>query len=83
MPIFCQVDDNRVFALNFSREFDIRRIYQSSPVTDEEHFFDFAQGIGLKGYQKFLFSNFSHRLMHALPDSQNGSKRADIGQSLA
>ena len=83
MPIFCQVNDDRVFALNFSQEFDIRRIYQSSPITDEEHFFDFASGIGLKGYQKFLFSNFAHKLMHALPNKENSAKRDEIGESLA
>jgi len=48
-PVILQINKNRVFALNFSHEFEIDRKI-SHDCTKEEYFYDFAQGIGMKGY---------------------------------
>ena len=49
---------------------------------DEEKFFNFAAGVGLKGYQRFLYGNFSHRLMNSLPRRERLTKD-DVAQSIA
>ena len=48
-PIITQINKNRVFALNFSNEFEIERTC-STNFTREEFFYDYAVGIGMKGY---------------------------------
>lgn len=64
-PILCQINDKRVYAINFSHEQKFEN--NSTKVFDEENFFNYAAGIGLKGYSRYFYSNFSFKIMNALP----------------
>ena len=61
-----QVNNDKTFALNFSDKFSVNR-GESRDIKLEEHYYDFAKGVGLKGYERFFFPNFAHRMQHALP----------------
>jgi len=65
-PVLLQVNGDRTFALNFTDEFKVQRDV-SNDIHEEEHFYDFAKGVGLKDYEKFFYSNLSHHVMKALP----------------
>ena len=65
-PVLLQINNDKTFALNFSDQFKVNRD-ESRDIKHEEHYFDFAKGVGLRGYEKFFFPNFAHRLQHALP----------------
>lgn len=54
--------------MNFSHETSIEQV--DSKANDEERFFTFASGIGLKGYQRFLYGNFAHGIMNSLPNKK-------------
>ena len=79
-PILCQVNEKRIFALNFSQETSIEQI--DNKYYDEQKYHSFASGVGLKGYQRFFYGNFSHRLMNALPQKTHLSK-TDVVDSIA
>lgn len=81
-PVILQINKNRVFSLNFSQEFEIDR-KTSHNCTKEEYFYDFAVGIGMKGYQKYFLPNFACRLMEALPKGTKSYSSQEIGDSLA
>ena len=68
-PIILQVNDDKSFALNFSNQFQVGR-GESRDIKLEEHYYDFAKGVGIKGYEKFFFPNFAHRMQHALPNNK-------------
>lgn len=70
-----------MFALNFTDEFKITRTV-SNDIKEEEHYYDFAKGVGLKDYEKFFFSNFSHHLQHALPQKKEMLSKQDVADSL-
>ena len=71
-----------MFALNFTDEFRAEREV-SNDIKEEEHYYDFAKGVGLKGYEKFLFPNFAHRMQHALPQNKELLTSQDVADSLA
>jgi hypothetical protein len=79
-PILCQINQSRIFAINFSHETSIEHV--DNKPNDEERFFRFASGIGLKGYQRFLYGNFAHGIMNALPGNKLLTK-ADIQKSIS
>lgn len=79
-PILCQINSTRTFALNFSLETQIEQV--DSHYLDEEQFFEFASGVGLKGYQRFLYGNFAHKMMNTLPRSEQINKQ-QISESIA
>ena len=64
-----QVNNDKTFALNFSDKFQVDR-GESRDIKLEEHYYDFAKGVGLKGYERFFFPNFAHRMQHALPNNK-------------
>lgn len=64
-----QVNNDKTFALNFSDKFFVDR-GESRDIKLEEHYYDFAKGVGLKGYERFFFPNFAHRMQHALPNNK-------------
>ena len=69
-PILLQLSNDRVFALNFSQEYSISNEEQRKKITNEEHYFDFAKGIGFKNYELFSLPYFSEALMNALPKNK-------------
>ena len=81
-PVLLQINDDRIFAINFSQEYAISRGNDhSSAIHDEEHYFDIARDIGLKGYELFSLPYFAHKLMQALPPKQELSS-TDVTNSL-
>ena len=53
-PVLVQINDDRVFALNFTEEMQIQnRLDGTQPIHEEEHYYDFARDIGLRGYELF------------------------------
>ena len=72
-PVLLQVNGDRTFALNFTDEFKVQRDV-SNDITEEEHFYDFANGVGLKDYEKFFYSNLSHQVMKSLPNKRDGKE---------
>ena len=46
----------------------------SEDIQEEEHFYDFAKGVGLKDYEKFFYSNLAHQVMKGLPNKQDGKE---------
>ena len=67
-PVLCQIDGERTYALNFSQEYQIEaRQDRERNIKDEEHYFDFARDLGLKGYDLFALPYFSHKLINSLP----------------
>ena len=43
-------------------------------IRDEEHYYDFARDLGLKGYDLFALPYFSHKLINALPPKKEMTK---------
>ena len=66
-----QINSDTVFALNFSQEYKIEDRERTQSINDEQHYHDFAQQIGVTGYEGYAMPNFSHRLIQALPSDQN------------
>lgn len=81
-PILLQINKKRIFALNFSEEFEVER-KSSKDVTSEEYYYDFASGIGLKGYQRYFLPNFAARLMNSLPESKQEVSGKEVGHGIA
>jgi len=82
LPLLLQVNNDKVFALNFNDQVVSQDKGAAGwSIKDEEHYFDFGEGVGLRGYEKFLLPHFSHRLIHCLPDKQTFSSE-ELGQSL-
>ena len=80
-PVFCCVNNTHVYALNFSRETSIRDNHQDG-IKDEEYYFDFASSVGLKGYQRYFYSAFSHKFINALPRNR-GITRDDLNSTMS
>ena len=81
-PILLQVNGDKVFALNFTNEFKVTR-ETSNNIKEEEHYYDFAKGVGLNDYEKFFFSNFAHHMQHALPQHKSLLSAQEVANSLA
>ena len=69
-PVLLQLAGDRVFALNFSAAYSISNEDQRKKITNEEHYYDFAKGIGFKNYELFSLPYFSEALMNALPKNK-------------
>ena len=80
-PIICQVNKNRLYAVNFSDEIEISK--RNTSIKDQEHYFDFAYGLGLKKYELFSLSYLSHRLQMSLPDNKKTLTKDDVNQGIA
>jgi len=81
-PVLLQINDERIFALNFSTQYKIEsRLENEQKIYEEEYYFDFARDIGLNGYQKYSLPYISHKMMHALPPKMELST-ADLESSL-
>ena len=81
-PVLLQINNERIFALNFSTQCKIEnRDKSQSKIFDEEFYFDFARDIGIHGYQKYSLPYISHKMMNALPPKQEMTT-ADIENSL-
>jgi len=50
-------------------------------IKEEEHYYDFARGIGYKGYELFSQSLLAYKLMVSLPPKQEMNKD-DIAESM-
>ena len=81
-PVLLQVNKTRIFAMNFSQEFEVERT-SSKDITSEEYYFDFASGIGLKGYQKYFLPSFAFKLMQMLPKNKAEVTGQEVGSSIA
>ena len=81
-PVLLQVNNDKVFALNFTDEFKVER-EASNDIKEEEHYYDFAKGVGLKDYEKFFFPNFAHHVQHALPQKKELLTSQEVANSLA
>lgn len=81
-PVLLQINNERIFALNFSTQYKIQnRDKSESKIFEEEFYFDFARDIGIHGYQKYSLPYISHKMMNALPKKQQITT-ADIEDSL-
>jgi polyhydroxyalkanoate synthesis regulator phasin len=80
LPIICQIDDKRIFALNFSKEFEVER-QRSFDNNSEECYYDLAKGIGLKKFEQKLLPSFAFKLMESLP-GQGEFTGVQVGQSI-
>jgi hypothetical protein len=80
LPIICQIDDKRIFALNFSKEFEVER-QRSFDKNSEEFYYDLAKGIGLKKFEQKLLPSFAFKLMQSLP-CQGTFNGVQVGQSI-
>ena len=78
-PLLCSVNGTHFFAINFSHETNISR--DDNDPRDEEAYYRFARGIGMKGFAGTASSNFAHKLMNALPKKNDISKQ-DLSASL-
>ena len=81
IPFLKSINNDKVFALNFTDEFKVER-ETSNDIKEEEHYYDFAKGVGLKGYEKFFFPNFAHHMQHALPRKEVLTSQ-EVANSLA
>jgi hypothetical protein len=72
-PILCQLNGCHVYALNFSYETLVSQV--DNELEDEQHYYEFASGVGLKGFQRFFYSNFSHRFINSLPEQNQNYSR--------
>jgi len=80
--VLLQVNDERIFALNFSMQYRIAsRDTSDQSIYDEETYSDYARDIGLNGYKRFALPYISHKIMKALPPKKALSS-ADVQSSL-
>ena len=70
-----------MYAINFCDQLVIDGRLES--IKDQEHYFDFAHGLGMKNYDLQAFSHLAHRLQHSLPDTKEKLSRDDINQHMA
>ena len=81
-PVLLQINDNRTFAVNFSPDYRIEKRHERHlSIKEEEHYYDFARGIGYKGYELFSQSLLAYKLMVSLPPRQEMNKD-DIAESV-
>lgn len=78
-PVLCSVNDTHIYAINFSHGTKISK--DDDDPRDEEAYFKFARGIGMKGFAGSASSSFAHKLMNTLPHQADFSK-ADLSGSL-
>ena len=74
--------NDRIFALNFSEAWKISNEEQRNKVSNDEHYFDFAKGIGFKNYELFSLPSFSQALMNALPKNKKELSKDEIADSM-
>lgn len=81
-PILCQVDNNRVYAINFCDELTINH-RELTDIKDQEHYFDFANSLGMRGYGLHSFSYLSQRLQMSLPAGESHLSKHQINGQIA
>ena len=81
-PVLLQLNDERVFALNFSDQYEIsNNSSRDGSIYDEETYYDYSRDIGLNGYQKHALPQMSQKIMRALPPKEQLTS-ADLQSSL-
>ena len=81
-PVLLQLANDRIFAINFSQAWSISNEEQRNKISSEEHYFDFAKGIGFKNYELFSLPYFSEALMNALPKNKKELSKDEIADSM-
>lgn len=63
-----QINDDRIFAINFCPDLTIAsRDLKEDDIHNEKHYFDYAEDIGYRGHELYSLPYLSYKMMVALP----------------